>query len=356
MTKEFVAFTRLDASDVNTYLVNRPLQNAIINGAFDINQRNFTSATATSYTFDRFQAAITNGGGSVTVTPQTFTPGAAPISGYEATNFLRIAVASQSGTDSRAAVDQNIENTRTFAGETITASFFARAATGTPNIVVNFQQTFGSGGSPIVITTATKQAISTSWNRYSFTVSLPSVSGKTIGANSYLRMRIWVSSGSDNNSITDNLGIQNNTFDIWGVQLEAGTVANPFRRNANSIQGELAACQRYYYRTTSENSLFALFGVGKAINANTAQISINLPVTMRVNPTSIDNSAVSTFLLETGQTGVTSLTTITLNSAVMNKNVGQIDIAKSGAFTTGAFYWLLANNSTSSFIGFSAEL
>jgi hypothetical protein len=37
--KVFEAFTRLDASDVNAYLVNKPITNAIINGAFDIWQR-----------------------------------------------------------------------------------------------------------------------------------------------------------------------------------------------------------------------------------------------------------------------------------------------------------------------------
>ena len=64
-------------------------KNKIINGDFNINQRNFTSNTTSGlYNFDRFLQA--NSGGTATVTPQTFTAGTAPVTGYEGRNFLQI--------------------------------------------------------------------------------------------------------------------------------------------------------------------------------------------------------------------------------------------------------------------------
>ena len=82
-------------------------KNKIINGDFYINQRNFTSNTTTgTYGFDRFKQA--NSGGSFTVTPQTFTLGTAPVSGYEGKNFCRLVTATQSAAGDYAALEQMI--------------------------------------------------------------------------------------------------------------------------------------------------------------------------------------------------------------------------------------------------------
>jgi hypothetical protein len=43
--------------------------------------------------------------------------------------------------------------------------------------------------------------------------------------------------------------IASNVIDVWGVQLEVGSVATPFSRAGGTIQGELAACQRYYEKS-----------------------------------------------------------------------------------------------------------
>jgi hypothetical protein len=352
--KEFVAFTRLYASDVNAYLANRPLQNAIINGAFEINQRDFTTSTTNAtYGFDRFRQF--NADGTVTYSAQTFTLGAAPVSGYESANFARIVTTGQTLDSANARLVQDIESVRTFAGETVTVSFFAKAASGTPKISVELGQEFGTGGSPssAVNTNAGSVTIGTSWQRYSVTVAIPSISGKTLGTgkNDFLRLALWLSAGSNFNARTGSLGIQSNTFDIWGVQVEAGTVANDFRRNANSIQGELAACQRYYLRhnATSANA-FERVGLGSASSTTGASILIPIPVQFRTNPSSIEFSGLSLF----DGTAFTAVTGATLDNAGV-KIVVVVATVASG-LTQFRPYQLGANNNANMFLGINAEL
>ena len=228
-------------------------KNKIINGNFAINQRNFTSNTTNgAYNFDRFLQA--NSGGTTTVTPQTFTAGAAPVAGYEAKNFVRIVTASQSAAGDYALYGQKIEDVRTLAGQTATVSFWAKASTGTPKIGVTLDQYFGTGGSasPTVVNTVATQTITTSWVRYSFTITVPSISGAAIGTdnNSSLSLYIVTSTGATLVAAGyPNTGIQNATIDIWGVQVEAGSTATAFQTATGTLQGELAACQRYYEKS-----------------------------------------------------------------------------------------------------------
>jgi hypothetical protein len=224
-------------------------KNKIINGDFTINQRNFSSSTtSTAYGFDRFMMIYVDG--TVTYSAQTFTAGTAPVAGYEAKNFARIVTSGQTLAGARANWKQPIENVRTLAGQTATVSFWAKAGSGTPKIAVELWQGFGSGGSPSagVPTYAGQVTLSTSWARYSVTVAVPSISGKTIGTTentSELQCNLFVSAGTDLNSRTGSLGIQSNTFDIWGVQVEAGSIATPFQTATGSLGGELTLCQRY---------------------------------------------------------------------------------------------------------------
>lgn len=224
-------------------------KNAIINGDYRINQRLFSSTTTSAtYGFDRWTTFIA-GDGTCTYSAQTFTAGTAPVVGYEAINFARLLTASQTTSAVASRLEQSIEDVRTFANQTITISFWAKAASGTPKIAVEMTQGFGSGGSTSVNTYAGQVTLSTSWARYSVTVAIPSISGKTIGTGSALITRLYVSAGSDFNARTGSLGIQNNTFDIWGVQVESGSTATPFQTATGSLEGELAACQRYYEKS-----------------------------------------------------------------------------------------------------------
>jgi hypothetical protein len=216
--------------------------NAIINGAFDIWQRgtSFSNPGVFSYTADRWQA-IVNGSPTFSVSRQSFTPGAAPVAGYESSFFLRQNVTGVSSS-TVIAVAQRIEDVRTLAGQTVTLSFWAKAdsaRTWSANLIQNF----GSGGSAEVTTVASSSiSVTTSWQRFTVTVALPSISGKTIGAGSFLYVVLYGASNT----------VQ--TMDIWGVQIQAGNVATPFARAAGTLQGELAACQRYYEKSFDTNT------------------------------------------------------------------------------------------------------
>jgi hypothetical protein len=287
---EGTILARLGALESQAIAYGNRQSNVIINGDFSINQRAFTPITAGGvYGFDRWRQDAYNG--SPIYSSQPFTPGNA-IPGYEAANFARVAISGQSASGDYVNLNQSIEDVRTLAGQTATISFWAKAASGTPKVAVELVQSFGSGGSPSsnVNTYAGQVTLSTTWTRYSVTVSVPSILGKTLGTTantSYLGLVLWTSAGSSFNSRTGSLGIQSNTFDFWGVQVEAGSVATRFHTATGTIQGELAACQRYY----QQFDLSQQFNTGNALvatkwnYADAVFANLYLTTAMRVPPT-----------------------------------------------------------------------
>lgn len=220
-------------------------RNLIINGEFDVNQRQLSSRTTNGYLHDRWR--FETFGGTCTYSTQSFTLGN-QISGFEGRNFAQIAVTGQSASNNYSILQQIVEGVRTAAGQILTVSFYARATSGTPKISVELGQGFGTGGSPSagVNINAGAVTISTTWQRYSVTVAVPSIAGKTLGsADDYLAVSFWFSAGSDYNSRTNSIGIQNNTFQIWGVQAETNHYATSLEIRPDTI--ELQLCQRYYY-------------------------------------------------------------------------------------------------------------
>ena len=280
LTADSTAATGLAWSTVSvpTSLGYAAGKNAILNGDFSVNQRAFTSTTTNeAFGFDRWLIGSVNG--TTTYTAQTFTPGTAPVAGYEGTNFARLATTGQ-GVNSLGVLIQRIENGRTFAGQTVTVSFWAKAASGTPQISTNFLRNYGTGGSPSsqeYTNTAVKTTLSTSWARYTVTLAIPSVSGKTFGTTantSFLALYQFVSDSLTPGS--GSLGAQNVTIDFWGVQVEAGSTATAFQTATGTIQGELAACQRYYFRSSGGQ-----IGVAQS----TVEVYVTVPNVMRAAPT-----------------------------------------------------------------------
>jgi hypothetical protein len=300
-----------DAIDTSVWNVGygQAGKNKIINGDFSINQRNFTSVTTGTYGFDRWLIAAV-GDGSTTYTPQTFTLGTAPVAGYEAKNFAQLVTTGQTSSTVASYLGQRIESVRTFAGQTVTISFWAKAASGTPKVAVETQQYFGLGGSPsaTVNTYAGQVTLSTSWARYSVSIAVPSISGKTLGTDdsNFLAIHLWVSGGTDRDSRTGSLGIQTGTFQFWGVQAEYGSKATPFQTaSGGSPQAELAMCQRYYYRFTP-TAAGQRFGVGNCQSTTDAELFTQFPVPMRIAPTALEQSG--TFTDYSTRSGATTTT------------------------------------------------
>ena len=343
---------------INTFSGGNPInslqaagKNKIINGDFRINQRNFTTtSTYGTYGFDRWFVDST---GTYTYSAQTFTPGTAPVAGYEGINFARLVASTQSSGGDYAAIDQRIEDVRTLAGQTITVSLWAKAATGTPKIGIAIDQNFGSGGSSGVTVSGGTATISTSWARYSFSFALPSMSGKTIGTSSYLNLYLFTSVGTTvSGSGYPAVGLQNATIDFWGVQVEQGNSATSFTTATGTIQGELAACQRYYVRfaDTVGSGYSTVCPSGYFPSTTQFVGNLQMPVTMRISPSSVDYATLQTVDNTIGSQSITAIV-----MSFSNPTTVSISATVSGATATRTGY-LRQNNSTAAYLAFNAEL
>lgn len=224
-------------------------RNLIINGGFDVWQRG-TSGTS-GYVADRWTTGNVNGT-TTAISQQSFTIGQTDVPG-EPQYYHRTVVTSASASNSLSIFEQRVEDVRTGAGQEVTISFYAKADS-SKNISLEMIHNFGSGGSSDVNTLGVQKfSLTSSWQKFTKTVTLPSISGKTIGSGSYLACNFWMDAGSSFNSRTDSLGNQSGTFDIALMQLELGNVATPFEHR--SFGEELALCQRYYEKSYSYATL-----------------------------------------------------------------------------------------------------
>jgi hypothetical protein len=298
-------------------------KNFLINGGQDIWQRGATGlGTSTgSYTADRWVL----GSSSTTVTRDTDVP----VSPYFQYSLKMV------GTGDNSLI-QRIEasNSTLLAGQTITFSFYAKRTSGTGALDVRFYypttaDTYGAVtqiGSTVVVSASP----ASSWTRYTVTAA--------IGTNITTGLQVLI----------NNTGATT-TF-ITGAQLELGSVATPFARAGGSIGGELALCQRYYYRvnsTLNANSFLSVLGTAPSTTAWAGAFA--LPVTMRSNVSAIDYSGMVWY----DGTNAVSISTLTLNQTHPST---PLLYGTGTGLTAFRPYYLFANNSTSAYLGFSAEL
>ena len=282
----------VDDSAVTTSLDYRskvlmPLQSlarqAIINGNFDVWQRgtSFSGAANADYTADRWAVAKA-GSSTVDVTQETFTLGQTDVP-LEPAYYVSNDVTSNSAASDFIALSQKIESVRSFAGQSVTISFYAKAGSAL-DLSIEVYQNFGTGGSPSTAVSADveKITLTTSWAKYSVTLAVDSITGKTVGTtdDGYLLILLWFDAGSNYNVRTDSLGNQTGVFDISQVQLCAGSVALPFQ--PKSLGQELADCQRYYIQDGIDTEYPLTFISTTTTNA---WGRCTFPVTMRAIPT-----------------------------------------------------------------------
>ena len=233
----------------NGKIVPSGRRNYLINGNFDMWQY-ATSQTSSGYgSDDRWNNQ--NSGSTKTHSRITCTDTERAL--FNAQAFSRTVVSSVTGTGNFVAKQQYIEDVTKLAGKTVTLSFWAKA-NASKNISVEFTQRFGTGGAPsstVSGISVQKFTLTTTWQKFTKTVTLPSIVGKTLGTDgvhtTITEVTFWFDAGSDLNSRTASLGQQSGTFDIAQVKIEDGSVATDgWHPYGGEFGGEIQACQRYY--------------------------------------------------------------------------------------------------------------
>ena len=264
--------------------------NVIINGNLDIWQRgtSFTSVIpAGQYLADRWTATHGGTNVSMTVTQDTAVPN--PNSEYSI-KYQQITTGATSLTEfsSRQFIEQN--NILPLLGKACVVSFWYRSnKTGSHGIRIF--GAYNTGGTDQA-TTFTVNAADT-WEYKTLTVtafsgvSAPSASPTASGALLDIGFRVQ---GAGFTTLS-----ANDYFQFTQVQLEVGSVATPFARAGGTIQGELAAAQRYYQKSYPQGTAPATANVVDGIQVgkvgdNTVVLaerygSVVFPVVMRIAPT-----------------------------------------------------------------------
>lgn len=330
--------------DLDTFLFRPFTRNGAINGAFDWWQRGTSAAIPTTYTgylADRWLAYRAVAGA-------TQSRQASGLTGF---NY---AARIQRDSGNTATNNINFYNTfetissLPFAGQTVTASFYARAganfSAASNGLVFGVLTGTGTDQNPLSGFTGAAVALSgtatltTSWQRFTFTGSIGSsitqiapflqhVPTGTAGANDY--------------------------YEVTGFQFEIGSQVSPFTRAGGTLQGELSAAQRYYYRVSDSSSTYWRYGQGNGESTTVAQIQFQCPTTMRVRPTAMEYS---NFGLVDGSAAYTGGTWAINTNRSTSTSVTADYTHGSAALTQKQSYGGISAGTASSYIAFTAEL
>lgn len=183
-------------------------------------------------------------------------------------------------------VMETLDNVR-LQGQQICLSFWAQQGTGYTGgaltVQVNHSTTAGNDTAANLINATnnwlavptiinTTQAISSSWQRYTFSGSVPI---------NVTQLGVLLSFTPAGTAAGASAAIAGDSILIQGVQLEIGSVASPFEHR--DIAAELELCQRYFWQL-NEPANGAVLAVGNTVAAGNQQFFVPLPVQMRANP------------------------------------------------------------------------
>jgi hypothetical protein len=323
-------------------------KNGIINGGMDIWQRStsnasFAVASSGSYvTADRW-----NIGSSASVNLASSRQAADTVGTSYALRYGRVSGQTATGIVRASNVLESISSTTFTTNTSITLSFNAKKGADAPSTLTCYVYWgFGTDQTATQIYSGWTSAgfnsqantVTTSSQKFSFSTAVPA------NATQVAVLFDYTSTGTAG---------ANEWMQIEKVQLEVGSVATQFTRAGGTIQGELAACQRYYYRFASEGKPYASFSIGGYFESTTKYIGRHQhPVAMRTNPTTLDYANLS--IIDTSGTFyAVSAAAIDTNT---NTSLGMMaNFTVSGA-TTSRYGSVLINNNTGAYLGVGAEL
>jgi len=352
-------------TSVTTATVQGGQKNRIINGAMVISQRNGTASvtpgTFPAYLTDRFayNASVAS---KLSFQQVTDAP-----SGFN--NSLKVTVAAQysPAAGERFILYQKIEGFNvanlqfgTAGALTITTTQYIKGSVaGTYAVAINNAALDRSYVGTVNVTT--------SWQPLSITLSGDTSGTWSTGNTTGLQLTFDLGSGSNFNTtanawqagtyfrtsscVTFVNQTAGSTLNITGVQLEVGNSATDFEYV--NYQTSLANCQRYYYRTTAQTSGDRM-GNGYIGSATGASVGFFYPVTMRTNPTALEQTGTAT------DYSVNWATSNTVCSAVptfttATTNFANVALTVASGLTTGQGCMARAAT-TSAYFGWSAEL
>jgi len=303
-------------------------KNFAANGNFDYWQRGTSGFTTLVYSADRWYI---NAGQNFSISQEsTVVP-------TGSTYTLKI---TSTGGSSYCNIYQAFEDkdVNFLAGKTITATAYVQAnSTYTGTVAIAFDTN----------TTANTMTGGTWTNQINGTYVTPSTSGWSKVTTTYtvpsgtkgLRIGLVYSSFVPSGSIL-----------YWAqVQLEVGSVATPFSRAGGTLQGELALCQRYYYRMVG-----ARYGMGYAKTGTSVNGIIYFPVIMRTAPTALEQTGTATDYGISYLNSFTSCSSVpTFSDATVYNSL--VAFTTSNILTAGNGV-VMSQNNTSGYLGFSAEL
>jgi hypothetical protein len=345
-------------------------KNRIINGAMVISQRgtSFSSPTSGAYTIDRWYVRTQNSSVVSTITQSSTTP-----AGFVNSLYISIGTGSASASGDRAALYQGIEgyNTADFGwgtanAKTVTLSFWVRSSK-TGQFGGAFQNDAGNRAYPFSYTI---NAVDT-WEQKAITIAGDTTGTwlTTNGAGIQLTFDLGMGStflatagawtAGDYRGATGDTSIVSTTgatFYITGVQLEKGSTATSF--DYRPYGTELQLCQRYYWKIkapSTSGGVRNMFGIGASYDSSEAITILQFPVTMRTDPTSLEQTGTAgDYSVISGSSVLTCTSVPTFNSA--NANSASFSLYSSGNLTAGGRAIVGRSLSTNAYLAWSAEL
>jgi hypothetical protein len=195
-----------------------------------------------------------------------------------------------------------------------------------------------TGQATVVSSTVT---LTTSWQRFQIT-GTPGATAKQLFA--FFTFAPVGTAGADD------------FYEVTGVQLEVGSIATAFTNAGGTIQGELAACQRYYYRTTPGLN-YSQFGAAMAGTTTAAVLMNRFPVTMRVRPTALEQSGTAANYAVLFGTTITTCSAVPTYSTGTNENDFTVNLTVASGLTAGQAGRAITDSpGAGAYLGWSAEL